>query len=320
MRLSGTPSRWPRPPEATARFNLVAYCSSMALCLGYAADEYFDLRKWKTVAVAVPGTSTALSLRARVRPPPIGCCTWPGGSVMLHWAVDVAGLADDPSAVVLELGSGIGTAALGLAAAARARGGGGAVIASDVCAASLDNLRANAASNGFDATGSTSTALRVCRLDAAAGAAALESLPVAPSALTHVVGSDVVYHGFDRHDTGDAGDAGEGAVPRLEHTLAALLRAQPSVRITLLLEDRFSGGAVAALAGAAGVSHASTTRDPAILAFEEGCERLGLRVQRRAVPEAVVESVSRSQGWLQRAAWWVAGTWDGLTLFEVTND
>ena len=51
------------------------------------------------------------------------------------------------------------------------------------------------------------------------------------------------------------------------------------MQVTLLLVDRFSGGAVAALSQQAGVAHRSTSRDASLLRFERHCANLGLTVQ-----------------------------------------
>ena len=52
-----------------------------------------------------------------------------------------------------------------------------------------------------------------------------------------------------------------------------------AMQVTLLLVDRFSGGAVAALSQQAGVAHRSTSRDASLLRFERHCANLGLTVQ-----------------------------------------
>ena len=304
------------------RLTFGLYCGGMASLTAVMADHFLDLRRWKTVHINTEDPPVALALQARTRPPPIGLCDWPGGRVLLHWALHEARLADVPAEgqappVVLEIGSGIGSCAIGMAIAGKRRASPASVIATDVCPETLANLRANRASHGL-----CEHELPVSQWDAAAGAAALETLPCSLASLTHVIGADVVYHGFDAAADGGGGGGGQSdggpLTMCLEATLGALLRAKPGLQVTLLLEDRFSGGTVSALAGAAGVSHPSTTVDPAIAAFERGCAAAGLRLTLAPVPSHVVESVCRSQSWLSRFSWWVAGTWDGLVLCTVS--
>jgi len=139
----------------------------MAAFAAVALDEYLDLRKWKRVAHMVrdPSSTTLLhfTLAARTRPPPIGCMDWPAGRALLEWAAtDGLHRAASASTTVLEIGSGVGTTAVGLAllaehaaqeAGASHESGAPAprvtVIATDVCHESLSNLRRNAAANGL---------------------------------------------------------------------------------------------------------------------------------------------------------------------------
>ncbi len=297
---------------AASRATIAAYAGGLATVAFVVADERLDLRRYKRVAVPVPGGPT-LSLNARTRPPPIGCCDWPSGRVLLHWAVQ-EGLCDT-SATIIEAGAGLGTASIGLAAAARQRSNPGlSMVATDVCEETLSNMRANAAPHRFD-----DSRLRVCKWDAAGGQSAVDALPVPLATLTHLIGSDLVYSGFGgARGAEGGGPGGGGGEERLEDTLAALLRAKPSLRCTLLVEDRFSGGAVSALAGAAGVQHQSTTVDPAIARFEARCRELGLVIDKAPIPARVVESVSESQSIPERASWWIAGRWDGLQLLHIS--
>ena len=241
-----------RPLPASNRGAIAAYLGVGGAFLAYALDDRLDLRKWKTIrhhlALEPPVDFT---LHARTRPPPIGCAEWPAGRVLLELAVDDC--LHHKGNTVLEIGSGIGTAAIGLALA-----GGATVAATDVCEASLDNLRANAVSNGLavhepPADGAHARpGLLVARWDAADSQSAVASLPVPPSRLTHIIGADLVYSGgADGVDVGvGAQEAERGLVP----TLAAVLRAAPQAEAQLILVDRFSGGAVAALSSNAGVA------------------------------------------------------------------
>ena len=187
-------------------------------------DERGSLRSWRRAShsFVLPAMRESLhapakldlELRVKVRPPPIGCADWPAGRALLEVA-----LRDIPrsGAKVLELGAGVGVTALGLAkastcAAVISNARPTEIVATDVCEASLANLRENATSNGIAVTripGTKQDHAAACHStavlstgvwDAAGGKAAVErlkSLGVDPLELTHVLGSDVIYHGFD---------------------------------------------------------------------------------------------------------------------------
>lgn len=312
-----------------------AYLGGIASLAAYWLDERLDLRKWKKVNYQVQRSSNHsngaaplhVAVDARRRPPPIGGMEWPSGRFLLQWALDDGRLADrehGSSATVLEIGSGIGIASIGLALARKhelsslassgapdAHGAqprkAGLVLATDFCDETLAILQRNTAGAGLG-----DDEIRVAKWDAAAGEAALASLPVPLSKLTHVIGADVVYHGF-----GSETDAsGRG----LEHTLKALLEAKPDLRVTLFVSDRFSGGAVAALSDAAGVNQTSeaATTDPAVAQFLRSCHGLGLKVTRTPLPPDVISTVSASQWPIARAYWWLAGFYDGISVCEVS--
>lgn len=295
-----------------ASWHFPAYLGGLGTLGLVAADHYLDLRKWKSVNYSVPlhdkHRLLSISLHARTRPPPIGQMEWPGGRILLQWALDEGGLGSPSSGGVLEIGAGIGLTAIGLALA-RQDGGSHtapqAVVATDICDSTLALLRANGDRNGCG------DAVHVAHWDAAAGQEALGSLPIPLSQLAHIVGADVVYYGFGT-DTDASGDG-------LCKTLAALLDAKPSLSITLMVTDRFSGGAVAALSGAAGVNSTSpnTTVDPAVLKFERSCSELGLVVHKQPVPRAVLERVWESQWPMARLYWSLAGFYDGISLVRV---
>lgn len=220
-------------------------------------DERGLIRPWRWVRhtvrapadVSKEGAARAdLRLRVKARPPPIGCTEWPAGRVLLEWAV---GEIPPAGARVLEIGAGVGVTSLGLAqifAGAQGALGGTAgqataIIATDVCEASLDNLRGNARANGIAVRETADfqgpprhKCIHVGAWDAASGGQSVQrlraDLGIDPQTLTHIIGGDVIYHGF-----------GDGLV----RTLAILLRANPNINVTLLLVDRFSGGAVAAV-------------------------------------------------------------------------
>lgn len=112
---------------ATARAALGYFGVGGALAL-YTVDEQFDLRRWRVARHHVVAPSLAaplsLSLQARTRPPPIGAMDWPAGRVLLQLLLEgdaERGLPPVPprGATVLEIGAGIGTAAVGLAAAVK---------------------------------------------------------------------------------------------------------------------------------------------------------------------------------------------------------
>ena len=306
------------PRHPSNRGAIAAYLGVGASFLAYALDERLDIRKWKTIRHRVAlEPPIDFTLRARTRPPPIGCAEWPAGRVLLELAVDDC--LHHKGSTVLEIGSGIGTAAIGLALA-----GAATVAATDGCEEALANLRANAVANGLSVlaprssstTSAAQSGLLVARWDAAAGQSAVASLPVPPSQLTHVIGADLVYSGgADGVDVG-ADEAERGLVP----TLAAVLRAAPHAEARLILVDRFSGGAVSALSSNAGVALPSAARDASLVAFERRCAAAGLRVQAGPLPAHVAERVHASQGMLQRLSWFVCGTWDGLLLYTLRLD
>ena len=311
--------------RALGNLQFGAYLAGCSSLLAVMLDERFDIRKWKRVDYDVTqrreGASTVrLSVQCRTRPPPIGCMEWPAGRILLQWALDEAGVADESergSGAVLELGAGIGITAIGLAMARRQNGvapsASTRVVATDVCDGTLALLRSNAAAHGLD-----EDALRIANWDAARGEASLATLPCRLEDVTHVVGADVVYYGFGVNNPSDNSETVEshGYPERVgfPHTLAALLREKPSLRVCLLTADRFSGGMVAAVAATAGVYQPSTTVDPAIAAFVRSCEELGLDVCRTPLPPRVASDVAASQSVLARSVWWLAGHYDGMRI------
>jgi hypothetical protein len=157
---------------ATARAALSYFGVGGALAL-YTLDEQFDLRRWRVARHHVSAPSLAaplsLSLQARTRPPPIGAMDWPAGRVLLQLLLEgdeEHGLPPVPprGASVLEIGAGIGTAAVGFGLAVKQQAESCAhegllkrgpsvppptrVIATDVCAESLAILAANAEVRG----------------------------------------------------------------------------------------------------------------------------------------------------------------------------
>jgi SAM-dependent methyltransferase len=193
----------------------IVYVGSISAFAALAADKYLDLRRWKRVAHAIrepaSGDSILFSLRARTRPPPIGCMDWAAGRVLLEWLAAEGLHCPASASTVLEIGSGVGTTAIGLALLANHAAKTSArpeaqlsVVATDVCAESLSNLFANARANGlsptradvFDAPPAAplpSARLITARWDAASGAAPLP--PGLAPRLTHIIGADVVYAG-----------------------------------------------------------------------------------------------------------------------------
>ena len=132
---------------------VLAYCGSLAATAIWILDEHLDLRRWKKVSYRLadprPGAPPIqMQLAARTRPPPIGCAEWPAGRVALECAVEDGVLQHGNT--VLEIGSGIGVAAIGLALLGTAVASDIRVVASDVCQESLDNLCANARASGVD--------------------------------------------------------------------------------------------------------------------------------------------------------------------------
>jgi hypothetical protein len=381
-----------------------------------AADEWLDLRKWKDVRHSlVEPVPLTVRLRARSRAgndeAGQGCVDWPTGRALLQWAVD--GGVPLTGARVLEIGAGVGLASIGLALAshlaseeqsrASSTAAGGppkatTVIATDVCAAALANLRRNAEANGAmhgevwsttedtrqhrtvpgcdgslsapmpcgaapgadasvrtgrsskkhpssaNAASNGAAAMRVEFWDAAGGRKAVEQMPVDPRALTHVIGADLVSQpiagvarpansgtaggsGGDKHGGSirqGGGDKQEGTVggdgsDGLEATLAALLDANPELKVTLVLYNRLAGGAVCALSSNVGVQGGGCALDPAIAAFERRCCEHGLCARREALPGGCVQRLAAAQPLHVRAQWFLGGVWDGLMLYHVTR-
>jgi len=307
----------------------LAYFGGLATATAIALDEWLDLRKWRTVRhVLTTPVSVDMKLHTRVRAAEgeagQGCVDWPAGRVLLQWAVD--GGVPLRHGSVLEVGAGVGVTSIGLALAAScssdAGGGGGSdgdptrVLATDVCDSALANLHRNAAENEAPAL------LRVERWDAAGGTEAVRRLSrlVDPRTLTHVIGADIVSVPIGSGGGGGNAAGGEAAGgDGLEATLAALLAENPALRVTLLLFNRVSGGAVTALAGAAGVPEGGCTLDPALARFERRCAAHGLRACRSPVPEGCLRHVAEALPLRERGLWALGGVWDGLQLYEVRS-
>uniref|UniRef100_A0A0G4G1W3 Methyltransferase small domain-containing protein n=1 Tax=Chromera velia CCMP2878 TaxID=1169474 RepID=A0A0G4G1W3_9ALVE len=277
-------------------------------------------RFWKQTAVNVslrppfsaePRTKTFF-IRQQKRPPPIGTVLWPAGRVLLQWFLhrDVIRGAD----FVVEIGAGCGLTAIGLAAFADSEKF--TIVATDSCAASLENLRFNIAENAVGdrvnvcewEIGSANGGRRGdCSPDSDGTRTQRCRFPVDVKRMQHVIGADVVYHGA------------EGVA--LAETIACVLSENPEVEFHLLLVDRFSGGAVAGLSGVAGAPQAVTSFDvdPAIRDFETAAARLGLRVEREEIGGDVREAVQKTQTIVERGRWWAAGFWDGFVLYHVTK-
>tara|TARA_B110001452_G_scaffold131753_1_gene109450 strand:- start:2677 stop:3567 length:891 start_codon:yes stop_codon:yes gene_type:complete len=270
-------------------------------------DESLGLRPWKRVHHVVNSPSLAtpmqLVLDAITRPPPISCIDWPAGRVLLQWALDNL----PKNSTTLEIGSGIGTTAVGLAMASKSAGANSTIIATDIDEDALNLLMANAELNEVSLVSS--------QWDCAGGEQALSELPVDPATLSHGIGSDLVYYG-GAHDVGSD-------KPGLVSTLAALLRVQPRLEITLLCIAR---APVVVPTNAdeptpSSVAVARPTEPPQeflpLESFERACKAQGLRAIRLAVPTETVARVSASQWPWLRVAWWMCGIWDSMVLYRV---
>jgi hypothetical protein len=223
-----------------------------ATCCMWYADSRGWIRSWQTNSHTIrvnESDSIEMRIRTKIAPPPIGALEWPAGRVMLQWALD--GGVPRTGGSVLEIGSGVGTTSIGMALAfhraaaykceyenresdTATRSTGAAptrVIATDVCGASLENLRNNARSNGvrilldsseLNSPGfscnapnhsvtisdsvtlehkvtsgdnvTTGPAMEVFAWDAGS-ANAMETFPVDIRSLTHIIAADVVYSG-----------------------------------------------------------------------------------------------------------------------------
>jgi len=287
-----------------------------ALCSVWLLDESLGLRQWELSKHCVKSPSLAkplvFQIEARTRPPPIGAIDWPAGRVLLQWCLDHL----PPRAVVLEIGSGIGTTALGLACANSDEDGiARRIIATDFDDEVLSILRSNAELNGM----SDSPCLSIHKWDAALGAASAKALPVPAAAarkLTHVVGSDLVYYGgTDDHWHGE----GEGLVS----TLSELLRSAPNLEVYLLCVARgpaevpynadSSGGGMPP----SNALKAEYKDYLSLRYFEQKCAARGLTARREPIPAETIRRVNDSQWLPLRASWWLLGIWESLVLYRV---
>lgn len=274
------------------------------------------MRTWKEIKHEVPieesGTTVNLKLRAKCAPPPIGTMEWPAGRILLQWAVD--GGIPLVGATVLEIGAGIGTTSVGLALASEKIGATRGlrptrVFATDICKESLDNLASNAEMNGVQN-------ISVLPWDGASGH--LLSLPFDPRELTHVIGADVQYHGFNGKDANEAEDQ-----RGLARTIEELLKVNPSLsgNITLVLVDRFSGAAFSAMSQVAGISPDAPAVpigiDPALASFIGDCERFGLVATREALHPDVELRVAAGQSWIQRLTWMFCQYHEGMKVYRI---
>ena len=282
-------------------------------CAQWLVDDYRGMLRTVHHQVVSPTLSLTepinVTLNALTRPPPIGCLEWPAGRVLLQWCLDCLPLRN---ATILEIGSGIGTTAIGLALANDGQRTARRVVATDAYDEVLDLLRANATLNGIDAIAGEASHLTVVKWDAAGGAESLASLPVVASELTHIIGADLIYWGGAddamRHHANDG----------LVSTLAQLCRAAPHVEVVLLCVAR----------GPAKVPYNADTqvgdlphRSAGFLSldyFEAKCASHGLIARRELLPEQTADRVHRAQIFPLRAAWWLIGIWDSLVLYRVS--
>lgn len=279
------------PSKGMFRVGRLVPAAAVASFGAWVFDESLGLRTMKRVHHTINSPSLAAPLQlkfdARTRSP-IGCLDWPAGRVLLQWALDHL----PAGSTTLEVGSGIGTVSVGLACANRD------VVATDVDEEALELLRSNAALNG--------ATLAVSQWDASLGESALAALPVNPKTLTHVIGSDLVYFG------GACAD-GTSDSPGLVATLAALLRAQPALEITLLCIARgpvavpINADADQPLRGAVPTLAPLPPEYMPLESFEQACEEHGLHAVRSCVPDDTVQRVQASQWPLLRASWWLCG-------------
>jgi len=271
-----------------------------------AVQGFRRTRRWKRVehmdiTTARMAEPICLDLRAVWRAPPLGSIDWPAGRVLLQMCLDTLPFS---GATVLELGAGIGTCAIGLAMATS-----NSIRAVDSDADALALLRENAHNNGVGPH-----LLQTAVWDCAGGPESVEALPVAAATLTHVVGSDLVYHGgAEDASLSDEKSCGRG----LAATIAALADAHPQVSMTLLLVERFPRLATSIPTELAGVGWAGK-RDPALVAFERRCVAHGLRIERARVPAETRLRVHEAQWPWVRAAWWLNDTWATLWVYKLS--
>ena len=249
------------------------------------------------VDCALPEPVTmAIMSRMRYGIDSTGTIEWPGARVLLQYLVDTLPL--DKPGTVLEVGSGVGTTAIGLVLAAQAASKESSsarhlnVVASDCDEAACAVLRENAGRNGV-------ASLPVVKWDGASDTVP----PVAIDELTHLVGSDIVYHGGA--DDTDADVASATEMRGLAGTLAVLLAQRPSLEVVLLGVERFP-------------SEHTEGRDVALLHFERRCVAHGLSVTRQPFPAATERRVREAQSLAVRSAWWLSGMWESLWVYNVS--
>jgi len=229
----------------------------------------------------------SLLIREQRMPPPIGMVVWPASHVMLHGILPGVG----KGAVVLEMGSGCGLVAVGLAKLCDECH----VIASDRCDASLENCRFNVELN------SVADKVSVTKWDIASG-----SPPCDMKAVTHLIAADVVYHGA----------GGEVLVEELHR----LLGENPHLHVWIVLVDRFSGGAFAAVSGVAGTPNVTVTArvDPQIVTFERAAAAAGLQLVQASLGKEAEGRLLASMSMWERARWALLGMWDGFRIYRVS--
>lgn len=243
----------------------------------------------------------------------LGTVEWPAGRILLQWCLD-GGIRLD-NARILEVGSGVGTTAVGLAKAAKVTGASTIVIASDVDDEALKNLNANAILNEIDVDAGM---LKIEKFDASKGNA--DELIKYVQGLTHLIGADVAYYGgcSSLPSTSSAGMKEERG--GLASTIAHLIQVNPTLDVTLVLIDRFSGPAVSAITQQTGMRHEPVPDvDPAISFFESECRKYGLEARREKIEQGVFDRVAAGQSYLQRAAWLVCGYTDGMYLYRIRS-
>jgi len=177
-------ARWLRQLPSTP---VLAYIGAMGVGTMFVIDETLDLRRWKVVrhTVAPPGAEPfSLRLNARTRADPIGQTSWPAGRVLLEVLLQDGAQRDEGA--VLELGSGIGTTAIGLAlAAAHERSAGrpsATVVATDACCMCIENCMRNALAHSLPVRVAGSECAQAVLMDGApAGATSDATAAAAPS-------------------------------------------------------------------------------------------------------------------------------------------
>lgn len=270
---------------------VVAWGACAGVTAAACASSAFRWRSvWREQSVRVrAGAEVPAVIRAKSQPPPIGAVIWDAGIVLAHIAI-LELVLDHEDACIWEIGSGTGLTAVALALNRPV----GRIVAGEACGASYENLKTNVERNGVGHV----VQPRLWDM-------AREDLPcaVGGAKVTHVIGADVVYDG--------------ASAEQLVDCLRTFLSKSPQAEVSVLLVDRFSGGAVASLSGLAGMHPGAERLDANIASFEACAPSRGLSVDQQPISREVRKRVESSLSWPGWIAWRTLNKWAGLRLYRI---